>query len=109
MRQPSYSSRPLCAVAPESYFTPSHLPAHPPILFSQDQFDYSATTWVEQFKQAIKVNGGDEDPDSPVTSTTWLIHLLTLPFKLTFAFIPPAPIMDGKVRRVRGRHRAANE
>jgi len=64
-----------------------------------DAFEYSATSWVDQFKLAITLHGGEDEDGNPSapTSTDWAIHLLTLPFKILFAFIPPVVIAEGKV------------
>jgi len=64
-----------------------------------DRFEYSASSWAEQFKVALQVNGGDDDDGSAAlpSAATWAMHGLTLPFKLTFACIPPVVIADGKL------------
>ena len=61
-------------------------------------FEVSASSWAGQFKDALNVNGGEDDdglPPVPPTAIDHVLHLLCLPWKLLFAFIPPSPILDG--------------
>ena len=56
-----------------------------------------AENWTEQFKDALNVNGGDDESDEAPSAMDWLLHLLTLPFKLVFACIPPTIYFEGKL------------
>ncbi|XP_043582520.1 sodium/calcium exchanger 3 isoform X3 [Bombus pyrosoma] len=59
------------------------------------------SSWKEQFTEALTVSGGDEDegegagePISP-SSLDYLMHGLTLLWKVLFAFVPPTDIAGG--------------
>ena len=63
-----------------------------------------ASSWGEQFRAALKVDGDDDEQDdaesgegapAPPGATAWANHILTLPFKLIFATVPPAAIFGG--------------
>jgi solute carrier family 8 (sodium/calcium exchanger) len=57
-----------------------------------------SSNWREQFVQAIYVNGGDDDDEEevePPTYQDYIMHVITLPFKVIFAFIPPTDYCDG--------------
>ena len=47
------------------------------------------------FEAAISVNGGDINPDEPPTCTDYIMHYVTLPFKLVFATVPPSEYYGG--------------
>jgi len=53
--------------------------------------------WVDQFKAAIYVNGGDADADSQPGTLDYTLHLMNLPWKLLCACIPPPDFCDGWV------------
>ena len=64
------------------------------------------SSWKEQFKEALTVSaGGDDDDDEGGEEDggeektpgcmDYLMHFLTVPWKLLFAFIPPTDIMGG--------------
>ncbi|KAG8180248.1 hypothetical protein JTE90_011164 [Oedothorax gibbosus] len=69
------------------------------------------SSWKEQFIEAITVSAGDDDDDDeeegeegeePVekepklpTCSDYVMHFITLFWKLVFAFIPPADMLDG--------------
>lgn len=54
------------------------------------------SSWKEQFTEALTVSGGDEDdteggsgqPSSP-SAMDYLMHSLTIFWKVLFAFVPP--------------------
>lgn len=50
--------------------------------------------WKAQFVTAIYCNGSPAD-QSTSTKTDWIFHCLSLPWKVTFATIPPAQIAGG--------------
>lgn len=50
--------------------------------------------WKDQFVNALTVNGGDEEA-GPASGFQWALHLLTLPWKLIFAMIPPVEYCGG--------------
>lgn len=49
--------------------------------------------WKDQFRSAILVNGGEEG--EPPSILDWISHVLTIFWKVLFAFIPPADFCDG--------------
>lgn len=49
--------------------------------------------WKEQLCEAIQVNGGDEEDE--VTMVDWLLHILTFPWKLLCACVPPTDFAGG--------------
>lgn len=55
--------------------------------------------WIDQFKHAFYVLGGEEEdgeeePTKPEI-TDWVFHIITLPWKLFFALIPPTDYCGG--------------
>ncbi|CAJ1361047.1 unnamed protein product [Effrenium voratum] len=50
--------------------------------------------WKEQFSNALLVNGGDDEA-GPASGIQWCLHILTLPWKLFFAIIPPVDYCGG--------------
>jgi solute carrier family 8 (sodium/calcium exchanger) len=48
-----------------------------------------SSSWKEQFKDAFSVGGGDEEGKRPGCGA-YLLHFLTLFWKVLFAFIPPS-------------------
>ncbi|KAG7200170.1 hypothetical protein KM043_000605 [Ampulex compressa] len=58
------------------------------------------SSWKEQFTEALTVSGGDEDegeggqPASP-SPMDYLMHSLTIFWKVLFAFVPPTDIAGG--------------
>ncbi|KAL6424460.1 hypothetical protein ACFW04_009901 [Cataglyphis niger] len=57
------------------------------------------SSWKEQFTEALTVSGGDEDeeggqPSSP-SAMDYLMHSLTIFWKVLFAFVPPTDIAGG--------------
>ena len=48
--------------------------------------------WGEQFRLALKVQNDGEATPGPLA---WVSHLLTLPFKLAFATVPPPTLLGG--------------
>ncbi|XP_015924683.1 sodium/calcium exchanger 3 isoform X2 [Parasteatoda tepidariorum] len=68
------------------------------------------SSWKEQFIEAITVSAGDDDDDDDEeeegeervekepklpTCSDYVMHFITLFWKLIFAFIPPADMLDG--------------
>ena len=63
------------------------------------------SSWKEQFKEALTVSAGDDDDDedgedgeeggSEPGCMDYVMHFLTVPWKLLFAFIPPTDILGG--------------
>lgn len=70
------------------------------------------SSWKEQFIEAITVSAGDDDDDEEgegeegeegekeekmPTCTDYVLHFITIFWKLIFAFVPPTDILDGWV------------
>jgi len=61
--------------------------------------------WRDQFRDAIMIDGGDDDEDEPTDGATKVpqspgclaifMHVLTLPWKVLFAFVPPTDFLGG--------------
>jgi len=52
------------------------------------------SSWKEQFTEALTVSGGDEDDaeggqSSSPSAMDYLMHSLTIFWKVLFAFVPP--------------------
>jgi len=62
-----------------------------------------SSSWLEQFSDAFTVQAEDEDDDEDgedgeekmPSCGDYIMHFLTLPWKLVFAFIPPTAIYNG--------------
>lgn len=63
-----------------------------------------SSSWLEQFTEAFVVQADDEDEEEEgegegeekmPSCGDYIMHFLTLPWKLIFAFIPPTAIYDG--------------
>ena len=46
----------------------------------------------EQFQEAMNVNGGDIEN---ATMIDYIMHVLTFPWKVMFAFVPPPHVLGG--------------
>jgi Ca2+/Na+ antiporter len=54
------------------------------------------SNWKDQFREALLVNGGDEDEDAePPACSDYFMHFICLPWKLIFAFCPPTDYFGG--------------
>jgi len=59
--------------------------------------------WLKQFENALKVSGGDDDDDDGgedeekggPSTLDWILHIITLPWKLLFALVPPPDYCGG--------------
>jgi len=58
-----------------------------------------SSSWAEQFKEAFQVEAGgdddDEDADAQPSYFDYVMHYLTLFWKILFAFVPPTDIWGG--------------
>eukprot|EP00658_Telonema_sp_P-2_P048972 TRINITY_DN3723_c0_g1_i7.p1 TRINITY_DN3723_c0_g1~~TRINITY_DN3723_c0_g1_i7.p1 ORF type:complete len:869 (+),score=224.76 TRINITY_DN3723_c0_g1_i7:158-2764(+) len=58
-----------------------------------DRVRLNNAAYAAQFVQALSVNGGDDDDDP--TCLDWTLHILSLPWKLLFAVVPPTRCCGG--------------
>jgi len=62
-----------------------------------DQASVGHANWKEQLKDALFVNGGTDLSDEPPSVMDWVMHIITLPWKLLFALVPPSDYCGGWV------------
>ncbi|CAK1584001.1 unnamed protein product [Parnassius mnemosyne] len=55
------------------------------------------SSWKEQFTEAITASSGSDDPDEPTSWSDYVLHIITLFWKIIFAFVPPTDIGGGYV------------
>ncbi|KAJ8723700.1 hypothetical protein PYW07_007680 [Mythimna separata] len=55
------------------------------------------SSWKEQFSDALTANSGSDDPDEPPSCFDYVLHVVTLFWKIVFALIPPTDIGGGYV------------
>jgi solute carrier family 8 (sodium/calcium exchanger) len=61
-----------------------------------DSVSMGHANWKEQFVSAVYV-GGDSDAQKEATKLDWVMHLISLPWKLFFALVPPTDFAGGWV------------
>jgi solute carrier family 8 (sodium/calcium exchanger) len=59
---------------------------------NMDQLRVDSSTWGDQFRNAMNVNGGDIET---ATNFDYIMHFLTFGWKLIFALVPPPSIWGG--------------
>lgn len=55
------------------------------------------SSWREQFSEALTANSGSDDPDDPPSCSDYILHIITVFWKIIFALIPPTDIGGGYV------------
>ncbi|XP_075982859.1 sodium/calcium exchanger 3 isoform X2 [Anticarsia gemmatalis] len=55
------------------------------------------SSWKEQFSEALTASSGSDDPDEPPSCFDYVLHVVTLFWKIVFALIPPTDIGGGYV------------
>ncbi|XP_026333365.1 sodium/calcium exchanger 1-like, partial [Hyposmocoma kahamanoa] len=55
------------------------------------------SSWKEQFSEALTASSGSDDPDEPPSWSDYILHIVTVFWKLIFALIPPTDIGGGYV------------
>ncbi|KAL0852614.1 hypothetical protein ABMA27_016941 [Loxostege sticticalis] len=55
------------------------------------------SSWKEQFTEALTASSGSDDPDEPPSWSDYILHVVTLFWKIIFAFVPPTDIGGGYV------------
>lgn len=63
--------------------------------FDKDALALGNAEWGAQFRDALKVNGDAEDPDEEASCMDWVLHILSVPWKLLFATVPPCRCCGG--------------
>ncbi|XP_059048145.1 sodium/calcium exchanger 1 isoform X1 [Achroia grisella] len=53
------------------------------------------SSWKEQFTEALTASSGSDDPDEPPSCFDYVLHVVTLFWKIIFAFVPPTDIGGG--------------
>jgi len=59
-----------------------------------DKAKVGHTNWRAQILSSIYVNGGDEE-DEPPSCQDWVLHIITVPWKVLFALVPPVDYCGG--------------
>lgn len=58
--------------------------------------ELGSSSWSNQFREALLINGGDNgEDDNTAGSFAFIMHALTFPWKLLFAFVPPTCYCGG--------------
>lgn len=52
------------------------------------------SSWKEQFVEALTVNPGDDEEEKSASCMDYVLHIITLFWKLIFAFVPPTGIQN---------------
>lgn len=60
---------------------------------NKDRIQLGTGHWIDGFKQALLVNGGDEDEEATLRDK--ITHIIVLPWKILFAFLPPTDFAKG--------------
>jgi len=65
-----------------------------------DKAQVGHANWKDQFREALFVNGGaddeeDEEEREKPGALDWIMHIITIFWKVLFAFIPPSDYCDG--------------
>jgi solute carrier family 8 (sodium/calcium exchanger) len=63
------------------------------MLVNHDKNMIGYTSWAEQFRNAVAVEGGEDG--EPPDFLAYVMHILTVFWKILFALIPPAEYCDG--------------
>ena len=58
------------------------------------------SSWKEQFVEAITVSASDESDQKKPSGLDYVLHVLTLFWKILFAFVPPTGILFIVVRNL---------
>jgi len=61
-----------------------------------DKTKVGTSSWKEQFHAAIYPNGSAEGM-SEAGAIDWILHILSFPWKILFAMVPPTDLLDGWV------------
>jgi len=61
-----------------------------------DNVNIGTSKWKEQFLEAIYV-GGDSESHAEASAMDWVFHIISLPWKVLFATVPPPDFCGGKL------------
>jgi len=64
-------------------------------LVNVDNFQIGGARWKDQFAEAIYV-GGDAESQADAGVTDWIFHIISVPWKVLFAIVPPTEFFGGK-------------
>jgi len=68
----------------------------PYLEFDRDALALGQEEYCQQFCDALKVNGGEEDEDEEEAGCMdWTLHIFSVPWKLLFAIVPPCRMCGG--------------
>jgi solute carrier family 8 (sodium/calcium exchanger) len=65
-------------------------------LLNMDNVEIGSARWREQFVEAIYV-GGDAESQADAGVMDWIFHIVSVPWKLLFAIVPPTEFCGGKL------------
>lgn len=63
--------------------------------FNLDSFSEGNLSWKTQIRASFYPTVGDDYEYSTATAADWAFHIIALPWKVLFAFVPPATYFDG--------------
>ncbi|KAJ8974583.1 hypothetical protein NQ317_014788 [Molorchus minor] len=52
------------------------------------------SSWKEQFIEAVTVSSSDEEEEKEPSKMDYFLHIITLFWKIIFAFVPPTELTD---------------
>jgi len=65
-------------------------------LLNMDNVEIGGSKWKAQFVEAVYV-GGDPESQADAGVSDWIFHVISMPWKVFFAIVPPTEFCGGKV------------